>query len=94
MGIGVTCLLAVIAFQLGTASTLPTVDYLTFADRVYAVCYFLIALAMMESIYSNTLTRSDRHAAAERVDRLSKYAFPAAAALLTALSAGLSLMGG
>ena len=87
VGIGVTCLLAVIAFQFAQASTLPAVAYLTFADRVYAICYFAIALAMIESIWGNTLARRGLHDRAERIDRISRWAFPLGVSCLVALSA-------
>jgi hypothetical protein len=55
--IGVTCVLAAIAFQLAEAASLPAVDYLTLADRVYADCYVAIGLAVLQTIYSNGLAR-------------------------------------
>jgi hypothetical protein len=76
VGIGVTCLLAVIAFQFAQASSLPAVAYLTFADRVYAVSYFAIALAMIESIWGNTLVRRGLQERADRLDRICRWAFP------------------
>ena len=47
--IGITCVLAAIAFQLAEAAALPAVDYLTLADRVYAICYVAIGLAVLET---------------------------------------------
>jgi hypothetical protein len=90
VGIGVTCLLAVIAFQFAQASSLPAVAYLTFADRVYAICYFAIALAMIESIWCNTLARRALHDKAEGIDRMCRWAFPLGIAFLVALSAAVS----
>jgi hypothetical protein len=90
VGIGVTCLLAVIAFQFAQASSLPAVAYLTFADRVYAICYFAIALAMIESIFCNTLARRSLHERAERIDRICRWAFPLGIACLVALSAAIA----
>lgn len=90
VGIGVTCLLAAIAFQLAQASTLPEVAYLTLADLVYAVCYVVIALALAESLYTNVLARRDQRERALRVDRACRVAFPAGFAVLLALSAAVS----
>jgi hypothetical protein len=90
VGIGVTCLLAVIAFQFAQASSLPAVAYLTFADRVYAICYFAIALAMIESIWGNTLARRGLHDRAEQIDRACRWAFPLGIAVLTGLSLVMS----
>ncbi|HET8644661.1 MAG TPA: hypothetical protein VFO85_04180, partial [Vicinamibacteria bacterium] len=91
VGIGVTCLLAAIAFQLAQASTLPEVAYLTLADLVYAVCYVAIALALVESLYTNVLARREERERALRVDRLCRVAFPAAFAALVALSVLLAV---
>jgi hypothetical protein len=86
VGIGVTCLLAAIAFQLTQATTLPEVAYLTLADLVYVVSYVLIALALAESLYTNVLARSGRAERALRVDRVCRVAFPAGFVLLLAAS--------
>lgn len=91
VGIGVTCLLAVIAFQFAQASSLPAVAYLTFADRVYAICSFAISLAMIESIWGNSLARRGLHEQADRIDRLCRWAFPVGVAGLVALSALASM---
>lgn len=90
-GIGVTCLLAAIAFQSGQSSTLPAVEYLTIADRIYATGYTLVALALVESVYTNTLARRGRHDLAARVDRISRVGFPLAAIVLSAVGVLLAL---
>jgi hypothetical protein len=86
IGIGVTCLLAVIAFQFAESTSLPAVAYLTFADRAYAICYFAIALAMMESIWGNTLVRRGLNERADQLDRICRWAFPVGIAASVALS--------
>ena len=75
--LGVTCLLAAIAFQLAQASTLPEVAYITLADKVYVVCYLVIALALGESLTGNSLSRNGRKEAAIKLDRFCRRAFPA-----------------
>jgi hypothetical protein len=75
--IGVTCLLAAIAFQFAEAGTLPEIAYLTLADRVYAICYATLAVSLMLTVYSNALNRKDRRGEALRVDRVGRIAFPA-----------------
>jgi hypothetical protein len=74
--VGVTCLLAAIAFQLAEAGTLPEVAYLTLADRVYAVCYTVLALSLMFAVYSNSLARKDRKSRALKLERIGRAAFP------------------
>jgi hypothetical protein len=74
--IGVTSLLAAIAFQLAEAGTLPEVAYLTLADRVYALCYIMLAVSIMFAVYTNSLVRKNRKVAALRLDRICRMAFP------------------
>ena len=75
--IGVTCLLAVIAFQFAEASALPEVAYLTLADRVYVVCYVAIAMAVFETIFTNSVSRRGDKPRALRIDRRCRKIFPA-----------------
>lgn len=84
--IGVTCLLAAIAFQLAEAGALPEVAYLTFADRVYAVCYTMLAASLMFAVYGNSLVRKDRKEQALRLDRLARLVFPGVTALALILA--------
>lgn len=74
--IGVTSLLAAIAFQLAEAGTLPEVAYLTLADRVYAICYILLAISIMFAVYTNALIRKRKKQEALRLDRICRVAFP------------------
>jgi hypothetical protein len=76
LAVGVTCMLAAIALQFAEAGTLPEVSYLTLADRVFAICYFALALSIGESIYVNVLTRKDEKDKALRVDRRARVWFP------------------
>ncbi|MFO0546772.1 MAG: hypothetical protein U0271_00225 [Polyangiaceae bacterium] len=85
-GIGVTCLLAAIAFQFTQASTLPEVSYLTLADRIYACCYTAIALALMESLYTNTLTHRGSRERALRIDVACRWLFPVGLVVAVGLS--------
>ncbi len=85
MQVGVTCLLAAIALQFAEAGTLPEVSYLTLADRLYAVCYVVIATSIIESVIANALVRRGKRDTAMRVDRLCRRLLPAV--LLVALAA-------
>jgi hypothetical protein len=86
VAIGVTCLLAAIAFQLAEAGTLPEVAYLTFADRVYAICYTVLAAALMYCVYGNALVRKDRKVRARQLDRRARWAFPAGLLIMLLLA--------
>jgi len=88
--IGVTCLLAAIAFQLAEAGSLPEVAYLTFADRVYAICYIALAAALLFAVYGNSLARKAEKARAARLDRAARWAFPTCMALALLLAVARS----
>lgn len=75
-GIGVTCLLAAIAFQLAVSDRLPQVDYLTMADRTFVACYIAIALAILESVATSSLHRTGQRTRAMQVDRVCRWLFP------------------
>jgi hypothetical protein len=85
--IGITCMLAIIAFQLTQASTLPQVEYLTLADRVYVVCYGATALALALVVAESYLVSRGREALAARIDRLMRWLFPTAFIALATLAA-------
>lgn len=74
--VGVTCLLAAIAFQFAEASTLPEVSYMTLADRVYIVCYVAIGGALLETVFSSQLARRGEKPRAVEFDRWCRAVFP------------------
>jgi hypothetical protein len=76
MQVAVTCLLAAVALQLAEGSELPDVSYLTIADRAFATSYVAIALAVLQSVYTNHLARAGKKDLAVRVDRWSRVVFP------------------
>lgn len=84
---GVTCLLAAIAFQFAEASTLPEVSYLTFADRAYITCYVAIGAALIETMWTHRLAKRGDRDRALRIDRWSRRVFPAALVLMLVASA-------
>jgi len=84
VSIGVTCLLAAIAFQFAEAGTLPEIAYLTLADRIYAICYAALAIALMFTIHGNALNRKSRRNEAVRLDRIGRVAFPVGLAVAVA----------
>jgi hypothetical protein len=88
--IGVTCLLAAVALHFAEGSTLPAVEYVTLADRVYASCYLVICIALLESVYTNALVRGDRRNRALRIDRLCRWGLPGALILAIAFSAAIA----
>jgi len=87
VAVGVTCLLAAIAFQLAEAGNLPEVEYLTLADRVYAICYVSLALAIVMSVYGKALAQKEQLLAAARLDRRCRTWFPIATGVAIVLGA-------
>ena len=88
VGIGVTCLLAAIAFQFAQSSNLPEVAYLTLADRVYVICYVALAAALVISVVSNSLARDGKKDKAMRLDRFCRWSFP----LMLIVAIGLAVV--
>lgn len=76
VSIGVTCLLSAIALQFAEGGTLPEVEYLTLADRVYATSYVALALALLVTLRSTALAKKGDTKAAIRADRRSRLWFP------------------
>ncbi len=74
--IGITCMLSIIAFQLAQADTLPRVPYLTIADRIYTICYILIAVALACAVLEAYWARTGREGRADSVDRIGRKLFP------------------
>jgi hypothetical protein len=78
-GLTVTSLLSAIAFQLAIGSELPEIGYITYSDKVFYVCYFLIALSMAQSLYTFYLDASgeDRKIKlAKKWDLIFRFIFP------------------
>jgi hypothetical protein len=74
--IGITCMLSIIAFQLSQADSLPRVPYLTIADRIYTICYVLIAAALGCAVLEAYWARSGQEERAASVDRIGRKWFP------------------
>jgi hypothetical protein len=75
-GIGITAVLAIIAFQLAQAESMPHVAYMTLADKVYVICYLFTSVALALTIHGTYISR---HGGAERADALQRryrIAFP------------------
>lgn len=69
IGLGVTALLAAIAFQWTISNDIPSVGYVTSVDKIFILSYFLIILSMVESLLTNHLYRMEHHKLADRFDK-------------------------
>lgn len=84
--LGITCMLAIIAFQFTQSGSLPHVAYLTLADLVYAVCYVATATAIFFAVAESFLATHDRLPLAQKMDRRGRIWFPAAFLVAIALT--------
>ena len=77
VGLTVTSILACIAFQLTVADDLPNIGYVVTSDWIFYLCYFLIMAAMTETVFTHNLEKRGRAKAAARIERWSRYLYPA-----------------
>ena len=78
-GLTVTSLLSAIAFQLAIGSELPDIGYIIYSDKVFYVCYFLIAISMAQSLYTYYLDVTGdekKMKLAVNLDILFRFIFP------------------
>ena len=78
-GLTVTSLLSAIAFQLSINSDIPEIGYIIYIDKVFYACYFLIAMAMAESLWTYYLDKTQdpkKVVLAIRVDIIARILFP------------------
>ncbi len=87
--VGITCMLAIITFQITQADTLPRVPYLTLADRVYTACYLATAAALGIVLWESYVTTGGNLDAAIKLDKRMRRWFPVAFALLVSVSIAL-----
>jgi len=87
--VGITCMLAIITFQITQADTLPRVPYLTLADRVYTACYLATAGALGIVLWESYVTTGGNLDAAIRLDKRMRRYFPLGFALLVGISIAL-----
>ena len=76
VGLTVTSLLASIAFQISLADSLPDIGYLTTADRIFHLSYFLIMAAMGQMVYAYNLFAEQKIEAARRLDLIGRIIYP------------------
>jgi hypothetical protein len=93
-GIGITAVLAIIAFQITQADTLPKVGYLTLADKVYTVCYLFTAGALALIIHGAWLATHGGEERANKLYRRYRTFFPILFVLLFGGAAAWGWMAG
>jgi hypothetical protein len=78
----VTALLTCMAFNVAVAQNMPEVGYLVLSDKFFIASYLLLLLTLAETIATYVLDDRGQTAAAQRLDRLGIWLFPAAVAAL------------
>ena len=78
MQVSITSMLAAIAFNFAISGALPTLAYLTWIDAFIFTCYSIIFLSIVEDMVVHVAWRSRRRHLAHRLDRWSRWVFPAA----------------
>jgi|GEM_PF-769532 len=76
VGLTVTSLLASITFLISLADSLPDIGYLTTADRIFHLSYFLIMVAMGQMVYAYHLFVENKLEQAQRLDMVGRIVYP------------------
>ncbi len=87
MGLGITTLISAVALQLTSSASLPDVGYVVLLDKIYNVSYFIIFVALLESVVAVRLVDKEQSERAQRIDRTTL-----ALSLLLSLGAGVWLV--
>ncbi len=74
--IGITCVLAIITFQITQADRLPRVPYMTIADIVYVICYAATGVAVVSTVREAYLAANGRAEQAHALDKRMRWLFP------------------
>ena len=78
---------SLMAFLVSQGQILPTVSYLTAADKLIVACVILVFVAFGEAILAGTLAQKGRVALAQSFDRAGRWAYLAAVITITVLTA-------
>lgn len=76
VGCTVTSLLASIALQLTINSNLPDIGYLTNADKLFHLFYFLITIALVQTVITFNLDKNGKKQMAERLEVVGRVVYP------------------
>ena len=77
ISVSVTAMLSLIAFRFSMVSMLPPLSMLTRLDWFVHYLTFLVFFSLLESVYTTGLASAGQVEKALRVDRISKWLFPA-----------------
>jgi hypothetical protein len=79
--ISATGVLTIVAYQFAFAKDLPRIGYLTLLDQIMIGSFILLAVTVLESLFVDRANATDP-AKARRIDRTSRWLFPAVYTLM------------
>ncbi|MCK5352837.1 hypothetical protein KAJ77_09650, partial [bacterium] len=82
IGIGITSMLTLIAYQFASADMLPHISYLTRADHFIFGAWILVFLALVKSIFTSCMVHQDKSELVSKVDTAGRWAYAAAFILI------------
>jgi hypothetical protein len=86
LSVAVTSMLTLVAYRFLLGQSLPPVSYLTRLDHYLLGATVLVFLALIQVTMTGAMTDEHNQRRATRINRISRWAFPAAFALLSVLS--------
>lgn len=86
IGLSATVMVILVIFQLNLGTILPRVSYLTRVDYFVLGSLILVFLALVEAVMSGVIAARGKEALARKLDRRSRWAFPASFLMLIAFA--------
>lgn len=78
LGVSLTGILAIIAFQWLMEGNMPKISYFTFTDSLLLFSFLFMCCTIFESLIVVTLSNKNRQSTARQVDRIFQWLFPIA----------------
>jgi hypothetical protein len=75
IGVATGAVFSLMAFLVSQNQILPTVSYLSIADRLIVACVLLVFIAFGESIVTGTLAQQNRLKLARSIDKVGRWAY-------------------
>ena len=69
-------ILTIVAYQFLIIDNMPRISYLTFTDSLLLFSFVIMSATVPQSLYIHSLVRRGKQAKAQRIDRMSRWAFP------------------
>ncbi len=77
LGVAVTTVLTLIAYHIAISRQIPKIPYLTNLDKFLLISTLLVFIVLIEVVISSHLFNTDRKVTANKIDRTSRWLFPA-----------------